>query len=143
MGDTQDNRGQEAQVRTAGERRQAAQVAPEPEGPGLRGDAGVPERPGVLRRVARGRLLGLRFPPEEEEGLHPGRADRWLGEDHRLDRVGGSHGLRRCRCHPVESVRSFSLGDGELSEISDAFNSDEGTRPPRSATAVSWSAREV
>ena len=31
--------------------------------------------------------------------------------------------------HPVESVRSFSLGDGELSEISDAFNSDEGDTP--------------
>ena len=31
--------------------------------------------------------------------------------------------------HPVESVRSFSLGDGELSEISEAFNSDEGDTP--------------
>ncbi len=31
--------------------------------------------------------------------------------------------------HPVEEVRSFSLGDGELSEISEVFNSDEGDTP--------------
>ena len=31
--------------------------------------------------------------------------------------------------HPVESVRSFSLGDGDLSEISESFNSDKGDTP--------------
>ncbi len=41
----------------------------------------------------------------------------------------GGYMAKALPIHPVDSVRSFSLSDGELSEISEAFNSDEGDTP--------------
>jgi len=57
-------------------------------------------------------------------------AERTDGWEMTTDWIGSDGVMARALpIHPVESVRSFSLGDGELSEISEAFNSDEGDTP--------------